>query len=54
MPPSSDEALARAERTKRASQRPKPKREPGGQHGRRAMRCVDDPGLDPAVRKSYR
>lgn len=45
MPPSTDDAAARAERAKRASQRPKTKRKPGGQRGRRGttMRRVDDP-----------
>ncbi len=47
MPPSRDDAAARAERAKRASQRPKSRRKPGGQHGRRGntMRRVDDPDL---------
>jgi transposase len=45
MPPSRDDATARGERAKRASQRPKSNRKPGGQRGRRGntMRRVDDP-----------
>ena len=45
MPPSGDDASGRAERAKRASQRPKSGRKPGGQRGRRGntMRRVDDP-----------
>ena len=45
MPPSRDDATARAERAKRASQRPKTGRKPGAQrgHGGRAMTRVDDP-----------
>ena len=45
MPPSRDDATARAERAKRASQRPKTGRKPGGQRGHRgrAMTRVGDP-----------
>lgn len=45
MPPSRDDAEARAERAKRASQRPKSKRKPGGQRGRRGhtLLRVEDP-----------